>query len=471
MGISLQVQESLDNFFAGISDWREGYVQARLSYVGIRKEGKIAIVSAQINLALVVNEPPRALFDAANVVAGEWDIPQETVSIEQVIDDILSEEGLLVSGHERMGLRAGADRPISSSLPSLLHHAGLKTQRRLVVLTLTGSGRHELIRQPDLDWQLKAAPMPFESIQELITVYRAGSPQGDYSILEVVANSAVLTSENIEVRGDTARIGVCVGARLNRSLARVGFRAVSRTGVTRGAFDGEQLSWHEQSGIAIGLADVKVEPGSVVECIASYKGEAHHVTTHMDKDHIQNPRMIVLRAVEHSTEVIQNYLLPDLPGRARSADDFETAVGWVLWALGFAPVSFGLNPKTRDAFDVVANDDRGNFLVVECTLGLLKAESKLSRLMARAARVRDDLMRNNLGHLRVLPVIVSAMNRDHLTADLEAARQLGAVVVAREDLERALVLMERFPKADHWFDRAAGTLIPGSFLGGAQIDY
>ena len=78
------------------------------------------------------------------------------------------------------------------------------------------------------------------------------------------------------------------------------------------------------------------------------------------------------------------------------------------------------------------------FLVVECTLGLLRADSKLSKLAARAAALRQLLRGSNFSHLRVLPVIVTAMTKDEISADADQARQLGIVVVTRENLERLL---------------------------------
>ena len=110
--------------------------------------------------------------------------------------------------------------------------------------------------------------------------------------------------------------------------------------------------------------------------------------------------------------VFAAYLRPDVPLRGTAASDFETAVSWLLWALGFSVALFGTHSKTRDAFDVVATTPRGDFLVVECTLGLLRAEGKLSKLAARTANVRDSLAASNMKHLRVLPVIMTSLRVD-----------------------------------------------------------
>lgn len=157
--------------------------------------------------------------------------------------------------------------------------------------------------------------------------------------------------------------------------------------------------------------------------------------------------------VDPSNSVMQAYLHPEVPPKGKAADDFEAAIAWLLWALGFSVASFGTHPKTRETFDLIATTPRGDFLVVECTLGLLRTESKLSKLTARTVNVRDSLAASNMKHLRVLPVIVTAMTRDQVEADAGPAADLGVLVVTREDLAEVQNELIRFPDADALFER------------------
>ena len=130
-------------------------------------------------------------------------------------------------------------------------------------------------------------------------------------------------------------------------------------------------------------------------------------------------------------------------------------MAWTLWGLGFAPVSFEMNAKTRDTFDILAVSPKDDFLVVECTTGLLRAESKLSKLSAREAALRKMLSASDLQHVRVLPVIVTAMTRDEVKADLGAAAETGILVLTKEDLEAVLNDGRlRFENADQLFEQA-----------------
>jgi hypothetical protein len=92
-------------------------------------------------------------------------------------------------------------------------------------------------------------------------------------------------------------------------------------------------------------------------------------------------------------------------------------------------------------------------MVVECTLGLLRAEGKLSRLAARTVNVRDSLAASNMKHLRVLPVIVTAMSSEQVAADAGPAADLGVLVITPEDLDEVRNELIRFPDADSLFER------------------
>lgn len=117
-------------------------------------------------------------------------------------------------------------------------------------------------------------------------------------------------------------------------------------------------------------------------------------------------------------------------------------------------MSVGANPKTKDAYDIVAVSPRGDFMVIECTVGPLRSEGKLSKLVVRASALRATLDESNLRQFKVLPVIVSALTDEQLKADAGAADESGVLVVGREGIDSLLSEQYRFPDADALFDRA-----------------
>src|SRR5262249_16357023 len=133
-----------------------------------------------------------------------------------------------------------------------------------------------------------------------------------------------------------------------------------------------------------------------------------------------------------------NDFLSKSGARGRYGRDLESGIAWLLWMLGFSVAHLGGTGRTQDAADLIATTPKGDFAVIECTTGLLKADNKLSLLVERAERVRQGVAASNNRHLRVLPVIVSSKTRDEIRADIEQAEKLGVLVMSREDIDQAV---------------------------------
>ena len=93
--------------------------------------------------------------------------------------------------------------------------------------------------------------------------------------------------------------------------------------------------------------------------------------------------------------------------------------------LGFGTVQMGSTARTQDFADLILTTPQDQIAIVECTTGLLRADNKLPKLVARYATVRQRLDRSNNGHVKLLPIMVSTLPREELKADLEQAEKLG----------------------------------------------
>lgn len=459
-----QEKNYIEKFLSVISPWRSGYRSAWVTYVGYEQGGHHLVLSARLYLSTSIESRSRPTYQAGAIVAGQVSLPA-TADLRKVMEALLTSDGYEIPGHGLLRLPTDENRLNSLSEPTLFHADGLANGDRLAVLNATGASRHSMLLQPETDWTLKASPVPYDSVQELFLDYGLGPVRGSYSELDVIAVSAVEILNRSTVAAEHATLGLFMPTTLDPSKAHLGYRVISKGKVSsRGSLSGSQLNWQQEGNYLTGVANLTVPADAVIQCFACYEGHAHQTRWLMDPSTVQNPRAAVLSLVESSGQLLQSYLLPDLPPRAKAADDFESAVCWSLWALGFAPCAFGLHPKTRDAFDIVAVSPKGEFLVVECTLGLLRADSKLSKLAARAAALRQLLRGSNFSHLRVLPVIVTAMTKDEISADADQARQLGIVVVTRENLERLQEEILRAPDGDRYFTQAIQSLNATSLI-------
>jgi hypothetical protein len=454
--LNQHVENMIAAFFEAIGPWKSAYSKARLSFIAVKRDDALVVLAARMYLSAVFRNPTKDWFEADNIVAGQLELSGGIAAFVQAIEQIVSPDGFAIPERGKLVLRADDNQNISVGPPDLLHAEGLNQGNRLAVLTLCGARRDMLSPQPQTDWMLKAAERPFDSLTELSVEYDLGAAPNTHTTLEVIANTAAEVWQHSSIEDGKAVLGLWLAPDLDRSKARLGYRVIDKSiVVTRGSVDGNKLDWGEKSGDVVGELSLEVPRGAVVQCIASYAGHAHHLRWIADPQTYQNARAAVLSNVDQTGKLLRGYLLPDLPPKGKAADDFESAVAWMLWGLGFAPVSFGMSPKTRDAFDILAVSPRGDFVVVECTLGLLRAESKLSKLSAREAALRKMLVTSGLQHVRVLPVVVTAMTRDEIKADLRAAAETGVLVLSREDIE-AIFEGERlrFANADQVFEQA-----------------
>jgi Holliday junction resolvase len=398
--------------------------------------------------------PCRPHFRAGAIEAYEWEIPQPDRTVEQVARELSGPDGLMIQGVGLFRVPTDKHTHLFISPPVLLHPEGLSTGNRLAVLTMAGANWSEYLPQPESDWLLKAADIPYDTIQELSSDYGLGAIRGDRAALEIVAGSVVEVFQQSEVKGTVATVGIWMAPNLDKSKSKIGYRILDRGQViSRGVVLGADLSWQDEENFSVGKTNIEVAQGAVIQCIASYCGHAHHVQWRADPSVFQNSRAALLTQAV-AMETMQSFLLPEPNAKGRVSTDFEDAIAWLIWALGFSTVSFGANAKAQDAFDVVAVSPAGDFLVIECTTGLIRAESKLSKLVARAVAFKAVLEKSNLRNIRVLPVMVSSLTREQLKADIGAADEAKVLVLAREDIDEGKNDLLRLPNADQLFERA-----------------
>jgi hypothetical protein len=96
--------------------------------------------------------------------------------------------------------------------------------------------------------------------------------------------------------------------------------------------------------------------------------------------------------------------------------------------------------------------------VVECTLGVLKSDSKLAKLAERVASLRALFSASQMNHLKILPVIVTALRYEQVKAEAEDAKRSGIVVLTREHIDKLPEYALRIPDGDRYFEEAEQSL-------------
>ena len=115
----------------------------------------------------------------------------------------------------------------------------------------------------------------------------------------------------------------------------------------------------------------------------------------------------------------------------RNDKEFETAVGLLLFFLGFQVDPLSAQKGLGDAVDHLAHDPGSSMiLAVECTVGPPDASGKLGKLIARSEDIRRQLPDSE-----VVAVLATARPRAALPAvEVEKAARDDVVLLAHEDL-------------------------------------
>lgn len=453
-----RAQECIDQFAEAIAPWEEAYVCPTFSFFAVQRDGAMLLLQGRLFLQTEVGSIPRRIFKTDGVVAGNIALSDTGLTYREFLDRLVANQAV----DTPVGTLTFPVEP--SSAPSAIffpfHQEGIGSGSRLPVLMISGIQRHGLIQQPQIDWELAGALQPYDSLNELLDEFSLGGYRGDFAVVEVVAHTVAIVDLASKVVGENAEPAMRLAKGADPAKAQLSYRVMLHGNVVeRGTLSTGDMAWTDEEHWLRGAGNVKIPSGAVLQCFAQYAGMAHHKGWIADPSLSQNPRRAIFEEFDQGQAVLKDFLFESQRAR-KDARDFEVGVAWLLWMLGFSVAHAGATQRTSEAADILASTPAGHVAVVECTTGHLKADTKLSRLVARSQTIRKRLDDSGNRHLKLLPVIVTSLGREEVKADLDQAQSLGIVVVSREDLLSALNQTVATCDPEGIFSRALESLRP-----------
>lgn len=458
-----QKEQCFSNFEALISQWESAYQCATISYVGLKTAQGSRLLFGRILL-----EPTRSgvndkefRFETEHLIAARCVSSVAPIDIKAFIEKAQAGEMLMIDG--TTSLRLQVDGNLSTYFWPI-HHPFFSEGPRLPTLRVSGTARHNLIvsvaDHRTLDWELKAAEVPFDNLDELLNQCSLPTQMqmGDSTTLEIVAKSPVMISDTSIITGNEAVIECRLSAQLDVEKLRLGYKALQKDSVDRRSVDGTALDWRREGDINAGTYRVSVGDASLLQAFVSYAGISHHQWWVTDPQERLNPRYAIHQVFDGDLEILKRMLLKPESDKSQM---FESAVSTLLSMLGFSVANYGRAPKLQDGPDIIAVAPSGDVGVVECTVGLLDRNDKLAKLVQRSMLIRKQLDHVGYGSLQLQAVIVTPLSREEVAANLEAAGKHEIAVVCREELEEMLKQVGLPPNGDKVFQDAKG-LIPNA---------
>jgi hypothetical protein len=441
-------KEAVERFLGAIKPIEAGYKYLGFNYIAVKRGPVFAVVQGRMVLQGSREVDIAPAFCSENVRAGHVDLTAYQIGVLDFIQ--MLESGVVkIPRLDELHFPAKVNCAHSANLVTF-HPDGLQRQVRINMLTIAGAADVALM-QPELDWEVRAADRPYANLQEIAGDFHLTALTTSPYVEILALNVAGISNPDSRVSGTVAKVQVMLASSLAREKARLTYSVHSLGGgrARREFITGDAMKWIKGDP-QIGVAEITVPEGSILDCSTVYDGMTQSHLWVLDPDKAQNPRRVAYERFDPRLTLLRGYL----SGQGKGGREIEPAVGVLLWMLGFNGMHLGGVPKLSDAPDLIANTPGGHFAVIECTTGLLKEDSKLAHVHSRTEAVRKQLADVSHAYAHVMSVIVTSKPRREVDAEIEAAERLRIMVVTQETLEDLLRRSLMLPNPDEIYSNA-----------------
>lgn len=454
MGLSDHDAKLVEEFFSGCSSMKSGYGHCTFSYVAAKAGDERVLLHGRLRLGILpLDADGPTAFESQSICAGRLSLTGGYEEVKQCVDRLI--EGSLETTHGKLKLHPD-DGGRHSAYFTPFHDEGLRSQNRLSVLSISGARPDPFMRQPDLDWELKAAATPYDSVTDLLLELGLGAHRTDTTRLEVIADTVAFIHSSSKVDGTKATVVIRAAKGLDTNSVTLGYRLLDgRKVALRARALGSGFKWDEREGLLHGELVLDVSKAPVLHAIVSYAGIAQHHYWLSDLTRLPNAQRMAYEAFDGQLALMKE-VFDSADGRSYQARDMEAAIAWLLWMHGFLVVHLGGTQKTQiPGPDILAmTPHSGHIAIIECTTKHLGSDKKLPDLVANAEKLRRKLDAADQSHVKILKVLVTTLRSEDIAAEREAAEKLGVLVLTRENIDNAMNRSIGIANAEQMFAEA-----------------
>lgn len=433
------VRQDARRFFDRLAPAEQAYRFLSIRYFCIETPGSWQLIAGAIRLEAFPDSPSDDWsFRSGRIAAGRIRYRHSIDKSKALIDKLLQTGRLSVHG---ISMRLLNEDPTGRYGTYFQPTVAYPLPQGMNAPLLRIMGRRESwpfdIQQ--LDIELKAAEQPFQTVAELLNEAGLQTQFREQPTIDLSASIAaefIMSDAESRIDGNIACVSILIADSLDIGNVRLGWRCLQGTTVQqRNSVSGRDIGWSKEKRRLRGTFKFTVPPLSVVQYFLSVGGSLQQEWWIADAAIIYNSRRAAHEAFDPKLTWLTRLLFDPAYQRPDSRK-FEEGVSYLLSMLGFRATRY--DKPLDDAPDIIASTTRGDIALVECTTGAIDKEGKLGKLAGRVVAVRQRLAASNHQSTRVLPVIVTALNREQISVDLEQAQKLGIAVLTSEDLSSAL---------------------------------
>lgn len=434
--MSTGLTDTIQSFQDYIEEWKYCYSHIVISYIAAVKDDVSKVIFGRVwfSTTMHLNKFPSFKYFTPHLQAQRTVVPLQ--SLQRDVLEVASEGKISLGPKNNIDVAISNRNPISmyfSKYESLDPVTGFECR----TIFLNGIAGHELygglVDSVTLIKELKTSEEPFDGLDDLaaylglydlIKQNRCGV---EYSAL---APGKITDETKMEAGSLTV---VCeVGTDLHIGNLKITYIAYKRDGTPKRSYiTADTIQWHpSEKGIQRGTAKVAVPNAIRIKLFLCYGPGLLHEKEIVDSVVNANPLAAIFETYDTGFKLLEECY----SGKIKNDALFEKSIAYALSFHGFYAIHLGNHNVLNNAPDVIAVSPKGNVLLVECTLRDIDNNNKLSKLRLRYNEVKEALIKRGLGHLEVLPMVVTPISRNGVTSDLPKAMDAGIAVVCADEL-------------------------------------
>lgn len=429
------------------------YTNPSFHFIACKHGDQWKLVKGRLVAGLVPAELDETSVATKTLLAGQFNLARLGISLSEFL--LRASEGKIDTPFGPLSIDRASANP--GGLVDLNFADPGDQQARTRLLQFVGEDQRTDFVRPEIDWELRAGSPPFHDLQDVAGHLSLGPLPARGSLFEAYIYPPIWVDYHSPVEGTIARPTVRLNKHLDMRDVTISVRILTGDKITRRTILGTDLAWEvddrSPSHLIKGNIEVSIPLEAVVGCYAAYSGEALHFGWMQDPLHVANPSRVVLEVFDPALGITNGLLTDDQNKKGWQSTDLEDGVASALWAMGFAVTQVGRNRLLKDAVDVVARTPSGNYVLVECTSGILKEEHKVANLAKRVSSVRTALTKSWHGAARVVGMLVTSLPKDQVALEIRDVELSGIKVYTHEDLSSVVDQRTRVPQnADQLFN-------------------
>lgn len=331
-----------------------------------------------------------------------------------------------------------------------------------------GSSMWEVVKQAghnpvEIDSMIRGGLNPYDGFSDLVRKFcvrpRGLEVRGHTTVIELIAPVSVCFDPE-KIAPSPEHLTVALKAAADIFVAKAGLTwSIGTIGkpFRHGSIKLCESQWAHERGIFHSQLDIPIQKGDTTATFFVRIGDrcADRVTVPL----IETGSNIRMRAHNVLDTGLNQFLEKLRPEALHKAKEFEDAVGLLFFFFGFHVDPLSSQRGLGDTVDHLAHSPGSStILAIECTVGPVDGQGKLSKLIARS-----EIMRSKLPDSKVIAVLATARLRAELSkTEVEKAKHDNVVLLAREDLDELWIAAQAGETSPDIVRRLEQQLIQGN---------